>query len=236
MSLDKAFWEEYAQLYEFGVCGMEPYRALARRVLHSAALRPEYSVLDAGCGVGYYSHAAAQLTASVRGLDGNKAMLQRARLMCANDRNVTISEADFNLPGWHAELGRFDAVLSVNVLYAVRDPDDYLRSLHALLRAGGRLVLSNPWSPRLDLVIAAQNRWLSGDLTPEEQGRARLWNDVWPRVLEMNQTIANAAKGHSVHFWDAEQACTALNGAGFAVQVVEDDAYEGGNLLVVATT
>jgi len=99
------------------------------------------SILDVGCGGGLISEPVSRMGAAVTGID-------------AGETNIGIAAAHAAETGAHvdyrcataealaAEGGTFDAVLALEIVEHVADLPVFLKSLCALTRPGGTLVLS----------------------------------------------------------------------------------------------
>jgi len=139
-----------------------PYTAAvagAGLLVERAGIRPGMRVLDAGCGPGRVTLAAAARVgpaARVVALDVQARMLERLQRRI-DDAGVT------NVDTRHASLGdgslaaeAFDAAILANVLGEVPDRPAALRDLHRALRPGGVLsvtdVFPNPMYVRLTRV------------------------------------------------------------------------------------
>lgn len=117
-------------------------------VLDSLDLAPGMRVLDAGCGPGRLTIPAAERvgpSGEVVALDVQEAMLARLRMAVAARglRNVrpvraTLDSLDVVLP----DAGTYDRAFLVTVLGEVRDPEAAMRGLHAALRPGALLAVT----------------------------------------------------------------------------------------------
>ena len=113
-------------------------------------LAPGATVLDVGCGLGFFSERLHQIGMSVTASDIGPTLLQRTidRVGCAGQ----IADA-LALTETFAE-GSFDAVVSSECIEHTPDPAAALRQMAAVVRPGGWLAASTPnvvWYP----VVAA---------------------------------------------------------------------------------
>lgn len=106
--------------------------------------QPGDRVIDAGCGAGTLSFEAAKIASHVDGIDGAERMIELARATAA-DRdvgNVSFDVALFETLSERA--GQYDLALCSSVLEYLPDLEVEIARLTALLRPGGRLILSLP--------------------------------------------------------------------------------------------
>jgi len=113
------------------------YRAA---VLSRLDLSPGLSVLDAGCGPGLLTIPVARVvgpTGTVTGLDIQAGMIERAKKAVeqAGLSNVTFLQA--GLGQGKLPAGAFDRALLVTVLGEIPDKPAALREIHASLKPGG---------------------------------------------------------------------------------------------------
>ena len=115
-----------------------------RRALVGAALavRAGESVLDVGCGPGFYAQELLEVVGPdgrVVGIDASPEMLAAATARCARHANVAFHRGDATaLPVADAS---FDAALCVQVLEYVPDATGALAEIRRALRPGGRAVV-----------------------------------------------------------------------------------------------
>jgi SAM-dependent methyltransferase len=95
-------------------------------------------VLDAGCGMGRYLRVAAELGATVVGLDLSWSV-QAARELTASLPGVHVVRGDLLRPPF--EVGSFDHIYSLGVIDHTPDPRSVFMGLTRLLKPGGRIVV-----------------------------------------------------------------------------------------------
>jgi SAM-dependent methyltransferase len=103
--------------------------------------------LDAGCGSGAFTMYAARLGNEALGISfherENRIARERAALL--GIRRTTFIDRDLReLDRYAEELGRFDQLICMETIEHVRDDERLIRNLSALLRPGGRLLLTTP--------------------------------------------------------------------------------------------
>lgn len=137
-------------------------------------------VLDAGCGSGAFTMFAAVQGNEALGVSfdetANRTATVRAALLGVE--GVTFRSADLRqLAALAPELGRFDQILCLETIEHLLDDAGLLRNLVALLRPGGRLLLSSP---------ARAHRPLIGEVlsTTEDGGHVR-WGYSFARLREL---------------------------------------------------
>lgn len=140
--------------------------------------------LDLGCAVGRSTFELSRFCAEVVGIDASGRFIEAAealrrgeRLRCAATVEGDIVEHhEVGMPeGSHperirfevgdalnlrADLGSFDRVLAANLVDRVPDPARWLQGLAALVRPGGQLVITSPYTWLEDYTPRAA--WLAG--------------------------------------------------------------------------
>lgn len=129
--------------------------------------RPIQRVLDLGCGNGVVATAlAARLGVEVIGVDADPGGINLARARLADvpgslhSLRFEIIDGESDPRDFVQAFGRFDAVVSTEVLEHVFYPRRLVRFAHGVMHPGGVLVLSTPYHGYLkNLIIALLGRW-----------------------------------------------------------------------------
>lgn len=143
---------------------------LVRELLDPSALPDDANALDVGCAVGGSAFELTRSCAKVHGIDFSSAFIAAARTMAGEGKlefekviEGTITEtvtatlppdcdagrATFavgdagDLP---AALGAFDVVLAANLICRLPDPSRFFDRLPTLVRPGGQLLLTTPFT------------------------------------------------------------------------------------------
>lgn len=139
------FWDLYSRVYD-SVYQLMPYRKLLWDSFQALELEPGMRVLDAGCGTGNFEHFISQKDlpdVEIDAIDFSPRMLQIATEKCAGMDAATFTQADLSAPLPFAD-ETFDRIVTINVLYALPDPDATLSELLRVLKPSGTLVITSP--------------------------------------------------------------------------------------------
>ena len=129
-----------------------PLRRLFERpeTLLGDHVKPGMTVLEPGCGMGYFTLPIARMTGPdgrIVAVDLQPKMIEglnrRARRAGLLDRIEAVACADGDL-GLAARPGVVDVAVVIHVLHEVRDRPRFLEQLYDALRPGGRLLLLEP--------------------------------------------------------------------------------------------
>lgn len=145
-------------------------------------LLPRSRVLDLGGSSGYFSRWLVDAGHSVVLLDSD-----RESVAAAHSRGIDARVADLNSSVWSNSVGeRFDAILMMDVLEHVTDPQATLHQARSLLSPEGRLLITGPnvayWWMRLNLL---RGRWDYADAGIMD--RTHLWwftFSTWRTLVE----------------------------------------------------
>jgi cyclopropane fatty-acyl-phospholipid synthase-like methyltransferase len=129
------------------------YRRLAEDMVD--AVGAASTVLDVGAGPGHLSKILAARGKFVVAIDANDAMLSGAEANCASeiaDQQIEIHKANLEsisakeLTEVRSENFRppYDALVMLNVFYAIRDKPQFLAFLRSVVKPAGILALSGP--------------------------------------------------------------------------------------------
>lgn len=132
------------------------------------------SVLDVGCGNGYYALRMHEAGArSVFGIDPTVLYVMQFLAVTYDREHLPIAVAPLRLQELPGESRAFDTTFSMGVLYHQRSPIEHLRQLRATLRTRGQLILETLFIPGqesfactpADRYARMKNVWLLPTLT-----------------------------------------------------------------------
>lgn len=147
--MERLFWNVYACVYDGLSKHFVPYKKVVKEVteIMISACPLKSVALDAGCGTGNFSIALGRAGYKVFGIDISKEMLKRAVIKAKQDK-IPIQFQQTNLTErLPYKDNTFDAVISINALYMLPNPEFTLKEFHRILKHGGKLILSNPMYP-----------------------------------------------------------------------------------------
>jgi SAM-dependent methyltransferase len=155
-----------------------PYHVFEREI--AQALRPEHTLLDAGCGatvpvLGTYRGKAKHLIGvDLVNFDGN---LEGIELHTCDLASIPVAS------------GSVDLIISRSVLEHVTDPAKVYAEMHRLLRPGGRFIFLTPnlWDYGSLVARIIPNRFHPW-IVSHTEGRAE--HDVFPVVYRTNTRAA----------------------------------------------
>jgi SAM-dependent methyltransferase len=153
----------------------------ARRVtMLSKHLRPGMSVLELGCGAGYFTRELARSGADIVAIDVSPELLEIARANCSapNVRYEIQNAYELSYPD-----AGFDSVVGSSVLHHL-ETEEALREIYRVLKRGGTIWFTEPNMLNPQIAIQKNVPWVKRKLgdSPNETAFFR-----WPlrRLLEI---------------------------------------------------
>ncbi len=208
-------WELYARFYDSLPRYYGPYQRLLLDVARAVGDSTPGGgrILDAGCGTGSYSIELGQRGYIVDGVDSSQAMLHRARLKKNNARlqNVEFKEWDIEKGLTIYPDNTFDCVLSVHVLFALREPENAISEYFRVLRPSGRFILAEPQHP-VRIIPILKEIYRDGGLSNIGKLLVTQFG-----VGVCNLLLAKSLKEHGHHRWNEEDLRSKLEGFCFRV-------------------
>jgi len=177
--------------------------------LDAARLPPGAAALDLGCAVGRSSFELARHCAQVLGIDYSHSFVAAAKHLQAHGTlgHVCVEEGELARPalakvpegvarervtfeqgdahGLRQDLGPFDVVLMANLLDRLREPKRCLDQIPRLVRPGGQLILTSPYTWLED--FTPRQNWLGGF---ESNGRRVTTLDALTSILSPDFDLA----------------------------------------------
>ena len=163
--MQETFWNLYARWYD-RLTMLFSYQELQALVLAELGDMPsDARMLDVACGTGELFIKLVKRFPKVQivGIERSASMARQARRKLDALRarqslgyGSSILELDLNnglldSEGW--KNASFDAIVSVNTLYVLDEPELFLHECRRLLAPGGRIVIVNPWVPEPQRVL-----------------------------------------------------------------------------------
>jgi putative 4-mercaptohistidine N1-methyltranferase len=208
-----------------------PMRCVSECV-DATLLGPGSRALDVGCAVGRSTFELARLCGEAIGVDFSLRFVEAASTLARDgelaylrtDEGALITPLVAKIPAdidrkrarfFHgdaqalpAELGAFDVVLAANLIDRLREPARFLAQLSRLVKAGGQLVITSPYTWLPEFTDPAQ--WLGGYVTG---GSPRTTLDGLKAALDADFTLVRTAdlpfliREHARKFqWSVAQA------------------------------
>jgi 2-polyprenyl-3-methyl-5-hydroxy-6-metoxy-1,4-benzoquinol methylase len=144
-------------------------------VLHALSSLPRgASVLDAGCGNGYFAQKLHEKGFEVCGMDLEESGVVQARKLCP--------DVQFQVGSLYDDIGRlfkrqFDAVVSLEVIEHLYDPRRFVDKMHECLVPSGLFILSTPYHGYLKNLVIALTGKFDAHVSPLwDGGHIKFWS------------------------------------------------------------
>lgn len=181
------------------------FRRRIVKMLEYLQINRSDTVLDAGCGEGFYSMIFSNLyNCHVTAIDSDVMILDRAKTWLKDDRNIDFQIA--NLCKLEFPDGYFDKIVCSEVLEHITDDAVAVRELYRVLKPGGVLALTVPnnnypflWDPFNKI----RNFLGLGHFNPKSE----VWGGIW-------------AYDHK-RLYSVDELEKLINDVGFKVEVTE---------------
>ena len=216
-NIGEELWQRYASLYA------EFTPTFQKELLEFISEHAFGDVLDAGCGVGKNLECllANPSVQSILAIDKNEFMLKEARERYAhnNDIPLKIESGDVMKLELRNKL-KFDSICSINVIYTLDNPVEFLKTTYQLLRNKGKLLLSS------------QSRDVSleniEDVMDKEFRNSQRYQDL----IDCNKTLTGQSS--SLRQYSTPEVRSILKIIGFEIEEERNDFYLGYNFTFVA--
>ncbi|NVK39727.1 MAG: class I SAM-dependent methyltransferase [Oceanospirillaceae bacterium] len=141
MKSSQAFWDKLASRY--AKRPIKDEKSYQRKLaITQAYFRPDWSVLEFGCGTGSTAIIHAPYVRHILATDISGRMLEIAASKARDAGIDNISFRQGTLDSLVLEAESFDAVLGLNILHLLDDVDGTIERVYGLLRPGGVFVSS----------------------------------------------------------------------------------------------
>ena len=215
-NIKKKIWQRYAPLY----AKITP--TFQKELLKFISGRAFGDVLDAGCGVGKnLEYLLSNPTVkSILAIDMSEFMLEEARKRYVLNHDIPLKIELGDITQLEAKRGfQFDSICSVNVVYTLDNPIEFLKKTYQLLRNNGRLLLS---SQNRDVSLEDFKKVLDKEFNNSQTSR---------NLIDCNRTLTgyNSAPRQ----YSNPEVRSILEMIGFKIEEERDDFYLGNNFTFV---
>lgn len=192
-----------------------------RDLLNSSSVGRDARALDVGCAVGRSSFELAGHCREVIGIDYSQAFIEAAdkvrnagsldyeyavegdrtaRAVARVPAGVDVSRVKFEVGdamSLRADLGTFDVVLAANLLCRLPDPRVFLARVPELVKPGGQLLLTTPFTWLAE--FTPRDKWIGG--TGESESADELTRLLEPHFeLKLSKEIPFLIREHARKF------------------------------------
>lgn len=135
------FWDKIAERYaRQPVADEAAYQE--KLAVTREYFRPDFEVMEFGCGTGSTALAHAPYVKHIRAVDISSRMIEIAKRKAAAQRIANITFEQSTIEEFSAPDGAFDAILGLSILHLLEDRDRAIAKVARLLKPGGVFVTS----------------------------------------------------------------------------------------------
>lgn len=143
-------------------------------------------LFDAGCGNGYFSKYISKKGWEVIGIDKSESGIREAK-KSGSSCSFFVRSAYEDLS---EEFGKFDIVVSLEVIEHLYDPRTFVKQLAKLVDHDGHIIISTPYHGYLKNLVMALAGKLDGHFTALwDNGHIKFWSRRTLRILLEEQGI-----------------------------------------------
>ena len=133
------FWDRVAVVYDVFVNVINRRTHQKLKMIVSALIEPDDTVLECACGTGLLSAVIAAKCRQLTATDFSRKMLKKAEKNCAAFHNIAFAQADITALSYPD--GGFDKVVAGNVIHLLGNPLTALSELNRVCKDGGMLII-----------------------------------------------------------------------------------------------
>jgi ubiquinone/menaquinone biosynthesis C-methylase UbiE len=228
--LDSKFWAKYFKVYDV-LNLLIPYQELLETICDELEIKPGEKILEAGCGTGNLAIKIKERGGDVIGLDNCKEALEIYKKKDP-DAKVVLADLRKKLP---FPDNYFDKIACNNTLYIIPKEKqiDTLKEFYRVLKAGGKIVLTNPIKGAKPIKIYFNG--IKKDL--QRNGWIKTVKDITLmaiptiKILYYNRLILKEGERESYKFFDLNEQRELLEKTGFVSSSQTKLVYEGQAIL-----
>jgi len=149
---EKMFWTIRNKIYSFFLKNFIPYDELIESIINKLNLKPNFYILDAGCGPGIFEKKLLEkkiTNIKVEAIDISYEIIRIAKQNNPCHNNLSFKVMDLNQKLEFKDR-TFDAIVCINVLYLLKNPLNTLLEFYRILKENGKIILTFP-KPNFDM-------------------------------------------------------------------------------------
>lgn len=143
MDKSENFWDKASKNYDTTEERFEHIHRMARDKT-TEHLQLTDVVFDYGCGTGTKSCELAHLVSEILAIDISGEMIELAQSKGAANAIENVRFEQTTIDDEALEIDSFDVVMAINMLHTVPNPQNVVKRIHEILKAGGRFISVTP--------------------------------------------------------------------------------------------